>query len=109
MPARLGIAAAFVLVQTGIAGWLGPQLSGRVTPFPIVVIVLTAFGHHQLGRAAATRVLRGFLVGMYAFAAFFYVVAVGMERLGPLTAYLLGLAACLAINGLTLWRLRARL
>ncbi len=109
MPARLGIAAAFVLVQTGIAGWLGPQLSGLVTPFPIVVILLTAFAHHQLGRAAATRVLRGFLVGMYAFAAFFYVVAVGMERLGPLTAYLLGLAACLAINGLTLWRLRARL
>jgi hypothetical protein len=54
-------------------------------------------------------VLRGFLIGMYAFAAFFFVVAIGMERLGAVTSYLLGLAACLAINGLTFWRLRARL
>jgi hypothetical protein len=109
MPARLAIAAAFVLLQTGLAGWLGPQLSGLVTPFPIVVILLTAFAHHQQGQAAATRVLRGFLVGMYAFAAFFFVVAVGMERIGAVAGYLLGLVACLAINGLNFWRLRARL
>jgi hypothetical protein len=109
MPARLAIAAGFVLVQTGIAGWLGPQLSGLLTPFPIVVILLTAFAHHQLGQAGATRVLRGFLVGMYAFAAFFFVVAIGMERIGAAASYLLGLLACLAINGLTFWRLRARL
>lgn len=109
MPARLGIAAGFVLLQTGIAGWLGPQLSGLVTPFPIVVILLTAFAHHQLGQAAATRVLRGFLIGMYAFAAFFFVVATGMERLGAVASYLLGLAACVAINGLSFWKLRGRL
>jgi hypothetical protein len=109
MPVRLAIAAAFVVLQTGIAGWLGPQLSGLVTPFPIVVILLTAFAHHQLGRAAATRVLRGFLVGMYAFAAFFWLVAVGMEPLGPALAYPLALAVCLGINGLALWGLRRRL
>lgn len=109
MPARLVIAASFVVLQTGIAGWLGPQLSGLVTPFPIVVILLTAFAHHQLGQPGATRVLRGFLIGMYAFAAFFFVVAVGMERLGAAASYLLGLAACLGVNGLTFWRLRARL
>lgn len=109
MPARLAIAASFVVLQTGIAGWLGPQLSGLVTPFPIVVILLTAFAHHQLGQAGATRVLRGFLIGMYAFAAFFFVVAIGMERLGAAASYLLGLAACLAVNGVTFWKLRARL
>lgn len=109
MPARLAIAAGFVVLQTGIAGWLGPRLSGLVKPFPIVVILLTAFAHHQLGRAGATRVLRGFLVGMKAFGAFFFVVALGMERIGAAASYLLGLAACLAINGLTFWRLRARL
>jgi hypothetical protein len=109
MPARLAIAGAFVVLQTGIAGWLGPQLSGLVTPFPIVVILLTAFAHHQLGEHGATRVLRGFLIGMYAFASFFLVVALGIEPLGAPAAYLLGLAACLAINGLTLWALRRRL
>lgn len=109
LPARLGIAAAFVVVQTGIAGWLGPRLSGLVTPFPIVVILLTAFAHHQLGVAGARHVLRGFLVGMYAFASFFLVVAIGLGPLGAVAAYLLGLGACLVINGMTLWALRRRL
>jgi hypothetical protein len=109
MPVRLAIAAGFVVVQTGIARWLGPQLSGLVTPFPIVVILLTAFAHHQLGQPAATRVLRGFLIGMYAFATFFWLVAVGMHPLGPALAYPVALAACLAINGLALWGLRRRL
>jgi hypothetical protein len=106
MPMRLGIAAAFVLVQTGIAGWLGPQLSGLVIPFPIVVILLTAFAHHQLGIDGALRVLRGFLIGMYAFASFFLVVALGLERVGALATYALALAVCLAINGAALWGLR---
>ncbi|HEX7375168.1 MAG TPA: hypothetical protein VF277_09340 [Steroidobacteraceae bacterium] len=106
MPARLVIAAAFVLVQTGIAGWLGPQLSGLVIPFPIVVILLTAFAHRQFGIDGAVRVLRGFLVGMYAFAAFFLVVALGLEPLGAWLTYTIALAICLIINGAALWGLR---
>lgn len=106
MPMRLVISATFVLVQTGIAGWLGPQLSGLVIPFPIVVILLTAFAHHQFGVDGAVRVLRGFLIGMYAFAAFFLVVALGLQPLGAVAAYGLALAACLTINGATLWGLR---
>jgi len=109
MPARLAIAAGFVVLQTGIAGWLGPQLSGLVTPFPIVVILLAAFAHHQLGEQGATRVLRGFLIGMYAFASFFLVVALGIEPLGALAAYLIGLGASLAINAVMLWAMRRRL
>ncbi|HSN70931.1 MAG TPA: hypothetical protein VLT59_05455, partial [Steroidobacteraceae bacterium] len=102
MPVRLAIAAAFVLLQTSIAGWLGPKLSGLVTPFPIVVILLTVFAHVQQGASAAARVLRGFLMGMYAFSAFFLIVAWMIESLGRTWAYLLALAACLAINGATL-------
>lgn len=109
MPVRLAIAASYVVVQTGIAGWLGPQLSGLVIPFPIVVILLTAFAHHQLGPGGATRVLRGFLVGMYAFASFFLVVAIGLEPAGAVLAYCLGLLVCLGISGATLRALRARL
>jgi hypothetical protein len=106
MPARIGISAAFVLLQTGIAGWLGPQLSGLVTPYPIVVTLLAAFAHHQLGLDSALRLLRGFLIGMYAFASFFLVLALSLDRLGGITAYSLALAVCLAINGATLWGLR---
>jgi hypothetical protein len=102
MPLRLGIAAAFVVLQTSIAGWLGPRLSGLLTPFPIVVILLTVFAHLQQGPTAAARVLRGFLIGMYAFASFFLVVALTVEPIGRTRAYLLALLVCLAINGATL-------
>ena len=109
MPARLAIAAAFVVLQTGIAGWLGPQLSGLVTPFPIVVILLTAFAHHRSANtvrhvccaaswSGCTRSRRSFSSSRF-----------GIEPLAPWPAYLLGLGACLAINGLTLWALRRRL
>lgn len=106
MPLRLGISAAFVLLQTGIAGWLGPQLSGLFTPFPIVVTLLTAFAHHQLGIDSALRLQRGFLIGMYAFGSFFLMAALTLDRLGAIAAYSLALALCLGINGATLWGLR---
>lgn len=109
MALRMAIAAAYVLLQTSVAGWLGPQLSGLLIPFPIVVILLTAFAHHQLGAGGATLVLRGFLIGMYAFATFFLVVATLLEQAGALETYLLALLACLALNGAILRLLRAQL
>lgn len=106
MPLRLVIAATYVLVQTGIAGWLGPQLSGLVIPFPSIVILLAVFAHHQYGVDGAVRVLRGFLIGMYAFGSFFLIVALVLGHLGAVVGYSLGLTVCLAINGATLWGLR---
>jgi hypothetical protein len=106
MPLRLVIAAAFVILQTGIAGWLGPQLSGLVTPYPIVLTLLTAFSHQQQGSASALRLHRGFLIGMYAFSSFFLVAALSLGRLGAFAAYSLALLTCLLINGATLWTLR---
>lgn len=106
MPFRMAVSAAFVLLQTGIAGWLGPQMSGLITPYPIVLTLLTAFTHHQLGIDSALRLQRGFLIGMFAFGSFFLVAALTLDRLGPLVAYSLALALCMAINGATLLALR---
>ena len=81
-----------------LASVVGAEFCLRLIPAP------TLRSEH-----GATRVLRGFLIGMYAFATFFLVVALGIEPLGAVAAYLFGLGACLAINGLTLWGLRRRL
>lgn len=108
MPARLAIAAAMVLLQTAIAGWLGPQLSGLIMPFPTLVILLTAFAHHQIGGDGARSVLRGFLLGMYAFAVFFFVLAAGLAHWSAPPAYLIALVACVAVNGMTLAWLQRR-
>src|SRR5581483_6051391 len=65
---RIVRASAFVLTLTGIAGLLGPQLSGLLTPFPIYATILGTFTHHFQGTEAASRLLRGVLIGTFTFA-----------------------------------------
>ena len=52
-------ALALVLSLTAVAGWLGPQLSGLLAPFPIVATVLAVFTHVQRGTGEMVRLMRG--------------------------------------------------
>src|SRR3954453_7595395 len=72
---RAGATAALVLLLTGLAGTLGPRLSGLLASFPVLATVLAAFTHVQEGPAAAAQLLRGFAIGLVAFAAFCFAVA----------------------------------
>jgi hypothetical protein len=74
--ARAGATAALVIVLTTAAGALGPAVSGVLTPFPIAASVLTAFTLAHDGPAASLAMLRGFVVALPGFAAFFFAVAV---------------------------------
>src|SRR5262249_9420289 len=57
--ARMVVATTFVLLLTGIASALGPELTGLLSPFPLYAGILAAFGHHFHGPQAAIAVLRG--------------------------------------------------
>lgn len=72
---RAGATAVLVLVLTGLAGTLGPRLSGLLASFPVLATVLAAFTHAQEGPAAAAQLLRGFATGLVAFAVFCFSVA----------------------------------
>jgi hypothetical protein len=72
---RAGATAALVLLLTGLAGSLGPRLSGLLASFPVLATVLAAFTHAQDGPAAAAQLLRGFATGLVAFAVFCFSVA----------------------------------
>jgi hypothetical protein len=72
---RAAATAALVLLLTGLAGALGPRLSGLLASFPVLATVLAAFTHVQEGPAAAAQLLRGFAIGLVAFAAFCFAVA----------------------------------
>jgi hypothetical protein len=98
---RAGATAALVLVLTGLAGTLGPRLSGLLASFPVLATVLAAFTHAQEGPAAAAQLLRGFATGLVAFAVFCFVVAELLPSHGIAVTFLLGSAAALAAHAIS--------
>ena len=105
LPARAAAATAFVLAVTALAGAAGPRLAGLLTPFPIYASVLTVFAHRQAGAAGARTTLRGLVLGMFAFVAFFVTLAVALPRIGWL-AFAAAAVAAVLVQGLTFRLLR---
>lgn len=106
LPARMVIATAFVIALTGAAGMLGPRLTGLLAPFPLYAAILAAFAHVLDGAAAATSVLRGLLMGLFAFAAFFMVLAAALPAVGVGPAFTAALAVALVLHAGALRLLR---
>jgi len=106
LPLRTLAAMVVVLTMTGLARRLGPTLSGAFTPFPVALGVLLAFTHAQQGASSAIQFLRGFLPGMWSFAAFCFVAAVAVVPLGSWAGLLLALAVVMPIQAAILWRMQ---
>lgn len=106
LPARMGLATAWVLLLTGVAPALGARLTGLLSPFPLFAVILAGFAHHQEGPAAAAWVLRGLLLGLFSFAGFFLVLAMAIEPAGIAPAFAAAIALTLALQGVALWVLR---
>jgi hypothetical protein len=102
LPARMVTATLLVLALTSAASWLGPQLSGLISTFPLLAGVLTVFAHHAQGKTAAINVLRGLLLGLFSFAAFFVALGATIERLGIAPAFMAALVAALAVQTVSL-------
>jgi hypothetical protein len=107
LPLRMAAAVVLVLVITGLAGWLGPRLSGALTPFPIATTILLAFTHAQQGAPAAVSFLRAFLPAMWSFALFCFVLACGVVELGRDRAFLGALVVQMVVQGAVWLGLRA--
>jgi hypothetical protein len=107
LPARMLLAAAFVVALTAIASQLGPQLSGLVTPFPIFASVLAPFAHRQQGADAATQFLRGLAIGLFGFASFFLVVGGLLPSAGIVCTYTLAALVAVVVSGIS-WRALGR-
>jgi hypothetical protein len=109
LPLRMAASVVLVLGVTGLAVWLGPRLSGAITPFPIATTILLAFTHAQQGAPAAVGFLRAFLPAMWSFALFCFVLAVGVVGLGRDVGFLLALAVHLLVQGAVWlgWSVRA--
>ncbi len=108
LPARMAVAAAFVLALTTFAGLLGPHLSGLIAPFPVFGLILATFTHKQLGGAAAGVLLRGIVLGSWAYAAFFIVVGELLLVWAVGWTYVLATVAAMTTGALAFrWRRKA--
>jgi hypothetical protein len=108
LPVRAGCALALVLALTTTAGWLGPQLSGLLAPFPVITTVLATFTHSQRGADEAVRLLRGMLSGFVAFALFCFTLTVSLGGATLVAGFALATVAALAAQVLMLSRARHR-
>lgn len=106
LAARMAAGAALTLCVTALADALGPTWSGLLTVFPIATTVLTVSSHRSQGPEFAVYLLRGLGTGLYGLAAFFGVLALGLERLGTALAFSLALTALAAIQLALLQRSR---
>jgi hypothetical protein len=106
IPARMIVATALVLGLTALAPHVGARLSGLFATYPVFAAVLAAFSHRGRGPAAATQVLRGLLIGLFAFTGFFALLATTIERLGIAASFAAATVLALAIQGCSLWLMR---
>lgn len=102
LPLRMLVATSLLVAITSAAGSLGALWGGLLSPFPIFTFVMVTFSHSQGGAGAAWRLIRGVLVGLLAYTAFFIVVSLLVERTSPWVVYPLAAALALAVNGLSL-------
>ena len=102
IPFRMAVATAIVLLLTGAARHLGSTLSGLLSPVPVFLLVMAVFAQRSQGSDASIRLLRGGVIGSFAFAVFFLVVGALLGRLGLGATYTLASLSALAINGAAL-------
>lgn len=103
---RMFVATAFVVILTAIASSLGPQLSGLLSTFPLYASILAVFTHRFQDAAAARRLLRGLITGIFTFAVFFLLIAALVERWGIVVAFGLATLIALLLHGCSLWLMR---
>lgn len=98
---RMIAGAALVLFVTHFSMQLGPQLSGILAMFPVMSSVLTVFSHRQAGATFAVNLLRGTVLGYYAFASFCIVLSILLQSASVPTAFLSALACAVGVQLVT--------
>ena len=98
MELRLRLVAAVALA--GLILWsapiFGPTVSGVLLSLPVTGSIMPPFTLALYGPGALVRLVRGFVVGLTGFSAFFFVVAATLVDWGIGASFLVAIAAALA-------------
>ena len=90
------------MLFTAVATTVGARLTGLLTVFPLYATVLTVFAHGSAGRQGALQVLRGVVLGLYAYVTFCFTAAVLLGRIDTVAAFALAAVAALLVQASTL-------
>lgn len=108
IPLRALAVAALVAAVTTLSWTLGPNGSGMLAVFPIVLSSLVAILHPRIGGAATARTILSGLPGLLGFGVALAIAAMLTLTIGRYAAMAVGLGICLIWNGALVMR-RARL
>jgi hypothetical protein len=101
IPVRMLVATAVVVLITAAAPVLGAHLAGLLSPFPVFGAVLAVFTHRSHGPVGASQVLDGLLLGLFAPAVFFLVLALMLPVVG-FVAFAIATAAAITAQGMSM-------
>lgn len=101
MPLRMLASALLVCTVSHFAQAMGPRLSGVFAMFPVMGSVLVVFSHRQGGAAFAIQLLRGMVLGYYAFSAFCVVLSLALPAMPMAPAFACAFGAALLIQTTT--------
>ena len=105
---RMAAALGLVFALTSMADWLGPTLSGFLTPFPVATAIIAAFTQAERGPDAVIAYFHGFVPALNSFAVFCFVFASVLKSAGLPLAVAAALSAQLLIQAVNLWRMMSR-
>jgi len=108
LPARAAFAVLAIVTLSALATTIGARLTGLLAVYPAYSAILASFALRLEGRAAAVGLLRGLLVGLFSFAAFYSLLAFLLPRVGTGAAFASAIAAALTVQGLSLLRILRR-
>jgi len=90
---RMFAGAVLVVTVTYFAATFGARLSGLFATFPVLSTVLAVFSHRQSGQEFAICLLRGIVLGWYAFLAFSVMLAWTLPTFGLALAFIAATAS----------------
>lgn len=105
LPARAVFAVLAIVTLSAAAPTLGARFTGLLAVYPAYSAILASFALRLEGRAAAVGLLRGLLVGLFSFAAFYSLLAFLLPRIGTGGAFASAIAAALTVQGISLLRI----
>ncbi|PWC16064.1 hypothetical protein [Brenneria corticis] len=100
IPLRMLTATAMLFAITGSAQILGPQVSGVLSPVPVIAWPLTVFAHTQRGRGEMAAVVRGNAVSAIGVIIFYLTVRELILSAGLLTTFVAAFAASVLVTSL---------
>jgi hypothetical protein len=98
IPMRMLATAALIAIITVSADVLGPEVSGIVATYPVILTVIGAFTHSRWGFPAVVQLFRGVSLSLLSFITFFLVLGSQVERIGLVYSFAAATAAALSFS-----------